>query len=58
MENLFHGKHQKHGVPVASNPVGGSQKSDPIAKELSSSKGLERQAEREWKKVSIYSQIT
>ena len=47
-KNMFCGRHQNHAVPA-----GASQKSAPIAKELASSKGLERQAAREWKKIGI-----
>ncbi len=54
-KNLFHGKHQKHGAPTTSSsePVSALKSSPSIAKELPSSKGLERQAGREWKKIGI-----
>lgn len=53
-KNLFHGKHQKHGAPTTSSSDSVSAKSSPlIAKELPSSKGLERRARSEWRKVGI-----
>lgn len=52
-KNIFHRRHENQSAPVASNLVSASKESGSIAKELPSSKSIERQAGREWKKVGF-----
>ena len=52
-KNMFRSKYQNHSTLLAANPVSASKESASITKEIPSSKGLEQEAGREWKKMHL-----